>query len=88
MAGGGISIFLSYMVWRCNPRSRVLNFYGRHTIFIMEFDYFSGRIVGKVVGCWTFQFEGKVAVLTVGVWLWYYILDRLLQGTWKEVLYI
>lgn len=74
MAGAGISIFLIYMVRRCNPLSRVLNFYGRHTIFIMGFDYFSGRIVGKVVGCWTFQFVGKVAVLTAGVWLWYYIL--------------
>lgn len=59
MTGAGISIFLSYMVWRCNPLLRFLYFYGKHTIFIMEFDYFSGRMSEKLLAVGRVSLWGK-----------------------------
>lgn len=59
-----------------NRIGHVLSFFGRHTLFIMGFDYFSGLIARNIPfnvngWQWSCQFLIKTIIIIIGIHLWY-----------------
>ena len=57
-------------------------FYGRHTIFIMGFDYFSQSVSARLLDAlsmnnWFILFISKMIVLTAGILLWEFIISKI-----------
>lgn len=65
-----LSLCLIYFVRRINPLPKLFSFYGKHTIFIMGFDYLSGSIATQFVHHFMLVFVMKMIILTIGVLLW------------------
>lgn len=61
---------------------RYLEFLGRHTIFIMGFDYFSGsvsKVILEKMGqlSWVTEFLLKIVILTIGIVTWNALVKRI-----------
>lgn len=58
-----------------------LSFLGRHTMFIMGFDYFSGNVSTIVfnqfgIGIGPVIFISKMTILVVGIHIWYFLIKK------------
>ena len=74
-----LSYSLSCLIYHFHLFTKFFTFFGKHTMFIMGFDYFSGAIGRKIMGIigfenWLSVFCVKIIVLTVGIYLWYWII--------------
>lgn len=67
-------MFFANIVGSSTASAKALTYLGRHTLFLMSFDYFSDFISVRVlqifrVHNWLFSFCGKVLVLVIGLQL-------------------
>lgn len=74
-----VSYVLSYFVHYVHPLTEAVAFFGKHTIFIMGFDYFSGKIGMRLTNSvgvynWLTVFLTKILILIVGLTLWYFVI--------------
>ncbi len=74
-----VSFALSCTIYHFHPFTKFFTFFGKHTIFIMGFDYFSGAIGRMLMGYvgfenWASVFCVKIIVLTIGIYLWYWLI--------------
>ena len=58
-----------------------LSFLGKHTMFIMGFDYFSGNVSTIVfnqfgIGIGPVIFISKMTILVVGIHIWYFLIEK------------
>lgn len=73
------SYALSCSIYHFHLATKFFTFFGKHTIFVMGFDYFSTTIAAKITNiigvsnCFLI-FCVKVITITVGIYLWYWIL--------------
>ena|GEM_PF-560778 len=81
-----LSFFIMAICHKClngaNIVTRGLSYLGRHTIYIIGFDYFSGRVATYILntysfGDWFIRFCIKMMLLIVGMRLWYFIIGLL-----------
>lgn len=77
------SVFMSYalscIIYHFHPFEKLFSFYGRHTIFIMGFDYFSDMIGSKILSIFCFDnwlsvFCVKIIIITLGIYVWYWMI--------------
>ena len=73
--------------FKCN----FLTFWGRHTIFVMGFDYLAGSIVNNIMYPFGFGnsftlFIGKIIVLTIGIFIWTAIVEKIKNDNIRRVL--
>lgn len=71
----GICIPILELFQKRNIRLRILQFYGRHTLLVMGFDYFSTVVGVKLLSIfglqhWIFVFLSKIFLLAIGIQLW------------------
>lgn len=82
------------VVCKCN----ILKFFGKHTLFIMGFDYFSSSIVNMVfnqfldieisemsIG-WILCFVCKIIILVIGVILWSFVISKVPNKELRKIL--
>lgn len=77
---------LSGFIFPLIGKGKILSFFGKHTIFIMGFDYFSNWLSNKTHGIigisnWASVTILKIVVLIIGICIWYGILKILPE--WK-----
>ena len=65
-----LSLCFIYCVRIINPLPKLFSFYGKHTIFIMGFDYLSGSIAAHFVHQFILVFALKMIILSLGALLW------------------
>lgn len=70
---------------------KVIEFYGQHTLFIMGFDYFSGSVAWLLLDMMNLNsnlivFIIKILILTVGVYIWTYIVNRIPSSKLQAIL--
>lgn len=81
--GGVIMVFFHMCRWLWRHLvGKFLEFVGKHTVFIMGFDYFSSTVGGKILGRlslyhWTTLFLFKIFILLAGLFLWQFIINKL-----------
>lgn len=54
-----------------NPMLHAISSLGRHTIFVMGFDYFAGSLAGLITARWYLFFLIKCMILVIGLVIWY-----------------
>ena len=86
IAASTLSVFVIALTKHFNPFPRLIGFWGRHTLFIMGFDYFSGMVVSRITENFLFLFVGKMILLTVGILIWNKIIGVISNSKLKEVL--
>ena len=86
IAASTLSIFVIALAKHFNPFPRLIGFWGRHTLFIMGFDYFSGMVVSRITENFLLLFLGKMILLTVGILIWNKIISVISNSKLKEVL--
>ena len=88
MSAVSISLCIIYFVRKMDPLPKILSFYGRHTVFIMGFDYFSGRVAMRFVNNFAFVFILKMIILTIGILLWTRVVSQISNDKLRQVLSI
>ena len=83
-----ISLCIIYFVRKMAPLPKIFSFYGRHTIFIIGFDYFSGMVAMRFVNNFAFVFILKMIILTIGILLWTRIVSQISNDKLRQVLSI
>ena len=77
-----VLIFLCYVIKWKGLIANGLSWFGRHTIFIMGFDYFSGGVASKILTKtrlqnWASMFAMKILILLVGCLIWTAIVRKI-----------
>lgn len=83
-----LSFCLIYFVSKINPLLKLFSFYGKHTIFIMGFDYLSGSIARQFVHQFILVFALKMIILTIGALLWIGMIKYIPNEKVRQVLRI
>lgn len=81
---------------------KFLSFLGKHTVFIMGFDYFSARIFKKIMQiflnvdftfwdsgelkAWIVYFIGKLVILTIGAVIWTFVVNKISSPRIRKLL--
>lgn len=78
IAAGGISFCLIRVIQKYQPCAAIFGFYGKHTLFIMGFDYFSNLVSLKFVQNFCLQFFLKMIILTIGIICYCKLSDRVM----------
>jgi hypothetical protein len=78
---------ISKKIYEC----KILQFYGKHTLFIMGFDYLSGHISDIILNKinfdnWFSLFILKLVILTIGVVIWNFIVSLIPNNKIKKLL--
>lgn len=69
-----------------NPMIHAVSSLGRHTVFVMGFDYFAGSLAGFFTARWYLFFLIKCVILMIGLVIWYQLIGIMKNGRIKSVL--
>lgn len=72
-------------------RNRLL-YLGKHTRFIMGFDYFAGSVIRLILEkvdllSWYTEFLGRLVLLMVGLQVWCFVVEKIPSQRVKKLLY-
>lgn len=92
-----VSLFVIFFCRKCltkeNHICRIFAFFGKHTIFIMGFDYFIGNIskvllihMGVNQWDWVTLFPLKTVLISIGILIWTWIVKRIPNDKVKKYL--
>ena len=88
MSAVSISLCIIYFVRKMDSLPKIFSFYGRHTVFIMGFDYFSGMVAMQFANNFAFVFILKIIILTIGILLWTRVVSQISNDKLRQVLSI
>ena len=76
-----VLFYLCYLIFWSGIIAEVISWFGRHTIFILGFDYLSGTIARMVLerfnyDCWASIFVLKIIILSVGCLIWTVVVKK------------
>lgn len=93
MISGAVSASyaISCLIYHFHPFAKMFTFFGKHTIFIMGFDYFSGAIGRKAMRLLGFEnwlpvFIVKLIIIIIGIYLWYWLIHFIKNEKIQELL--
>ena len=96
MLSGGLTIsfvlfgLFDRIPWK-GPIAKLLSWLGRHTVFIMGFDFFLGTVVRNVLEAvglnhWALMFGIKTVILTVGCLAWTWCIGKIKNKSLRQAL--
>ena len=85
VGASSISLVIFYMCYSIHWKgfvAKTFSFFGRHTIFIMGFDYFSNTIASYILQrinlfSWGYLFLLKMMLLVIGILIWNGVIGRI-----------